>query len=75
MTSITISEINVTGINLFEDGESYLDEMSDADLGSVNGGFSPLIAFATASSPECAAFAGGLISGAVAGIGITRAFK
>ncbi|GAC1468332.1 MAG: hypothetical protein NVSMB70_13610 [Chamaesiphon sp.] len=75
MASITISELNVAGLNLFADPESYLDEVNDGELGSVKGGTTPIIVFATASSPECAVFAGGLIAGAGASVTITKAFR
>jgi hypothetical protein len=68
MSSITISELNVAGLNLFIDGESYLDEVNDGELDSVSGGLS-IVAFSIASSIECAAFAGGLVAGAGAAIG------
>jgi hypothetical protein len=68
MSSIAISDLRVTGLSLFEDSESYLQEISDAELGIVNGGTSPVVVFATASSVECATFVASLIVGATAGI-------
>ena len=38
MASITLSQLNVTGSELFEDSESYLNDMSDAGSISVHGG-------------------------------------
>lgn len=76
MSSITISELKVTGLDLFEDQESYLTEVSDAEMSAANGGFTtPVVTFITASSPECAAFAGGIVAGAAVSVKVTEAFK
>jgi hypothetical protein len=38
MSTIAVSELNNAGIQLFEDSESFLNDLSDIDSGSVNGG-------------------------------------
>jgi hypothetical protein len=38
MASITLSQLNVTGSELFQDSESYLNELNDAASVSVHGG-------------------------------------
>ncbi|MBH8576713.1 hypothetical protein I8752_27730 [Nostocaceae cyanobacterium CENA369] len=38
MSNITVFELNNAGIQLFEDSESFLNDLSDIDSGSVNGG-------------------------------------
>lgn len=72
MSSITISELDVAGLSLFMHGESYLDEVTDGELDSVNGGIFPAVAaFFAASSPECAAVAYAGAQGALVGISIS----
>ncbi|MEA5516748.1 hypothetical protein [Nodularia sp. UHCC 0506] len=46
MASITISDLHPAGADLFLDSESYMNELQNADLDNVHGGF---------SSPWCAA--------------------
>ncbi|MFM6184012.1 MAG: hypothetical protein ACKPA8_21395 [Dolichospermum sp.] len=38
MASITLSQLNVTGSELFQDSESYLDDLNDASSVAVHGG-------------------------------------
>jgi hypothetical protein len=38
MASIHLSQLNVTGSELFQDSESYLDDLSVASALAVNGG-------------------------------------
>ncbi len=38
MASITLSQLNVTGSELFADSESYLNDLNDAASVSINGG-------------------------------------
>jgi hypothetical protein len=53
MASITLSELNLSGAELFQDSESFLNDMSDVENLSVQGGgysggfsgFSKLTAF------------------------------
>nr|AVH79604.1 hypothetical protein [Nostoc sp. PCC 9205] len=46
MASITVSNLNVAGLDLFNDQESYLSEVTDDELGLTHGGISPtFIAF------------------------------
>ncbi|MBD0385939.1 MAG: hypothetical protein ICV54_05230 [Nostoc sp. C3-bin3] len=71
MSSIDISDLNVAGISLFVDQESYLDEVTADDLESIQGGLltSPVCIFTAASSPECAGFAVGVVKSAAVVIG------
>jgi hypothetical protein len=38
MSTITISELNASGIELFDDSESFLYELSEEELNLVDGG-------------------------------------
>lgn len=38
MSTITISELNASGLELFDDSESFLYELSEEELHLVNGG-------------------------------------
>ncbi|MBH8563637.1 hypothetical protein I8748_15805 [Nostoc sp. CENA67] len=38
MSTIAVYELHNTGLQLFEDSESFLNELSDADSTSINGG-------------------------------------
>lgn len=38
MASITLSQLNVTGSELFQDSESYLNDLNDASSVAVHGG-------------------------------------
>ncbi|MBW4641942.1 MAG: hypothetical protein KME23_02800 [Goleter apudmare HA4340-LM2] len=67
MSSIAISDLRVTGLSLFEDQESYLSDIDDAELSTVEGGVAFTV-FLAASSVECATFVASLIGGAAAGI-------
>jgi hypothetical protein len=40
MASITLSELNLSGAELFQDSESFLNDMSDVENLSVQGGYS-----------------------------------
>jgi hypothetical protein len=39
MASITLSELRPVGSDLFQDSESYLNELGDREVNSVVGGF------------------------------------
>lgn len=61
MASITISDLRPAGYDLFSDSESYMKDLSEAELG-IEGGITPAIVAAAAwSSANCgyAAVAGG----------------
>ncbi|MDD1443523.1 hypothetical protein MEO93_24850 [Dolichospermum sp. ST_sed3] len=45
MASITLSQLNVTGSELFQDSESYLNELNDTTSVSVHGGGSDFSGF------------------------------
>lgn len=64
MASIKIYDLNVAGTSLFQDRESYLDELNDSDLAIVKGGISPTYLFTS-----------GLVIGALASVIITKGFK
>ena len=38
MSTIAVSELHNTGFQLFEDSESFLNELNDTDSTSINGG-------------------------------------
>jgi hypothetical protein len=38
MASIKISDLRPSGCDLFGDSESFLDDLSDNDLATINGG-------------------------------------
>ncbi|MBE9209811.1 hypothetical protein IQ244_25620 [Nostoc sp. LEGE 06077] len=38
MANITLSELNVAGSQLFQDSESFLNDLSDVDLNAAHGG-------------------------------------
>lgn len=48
MASIQISNLYPAGSNLFSDSESFMDELVDNELGSINGGVGT-----TPNSPWC----------------------
>jgi hypothetical protein len=75
MSSIAISDLDLTGISLFVDRESYLDEVTSEDFDSIHGGSSPICAFAAASSAECAAFAIGVVRSAVMALSAYGAYR
>jgi hypothetical protein len=41
MASITVSNLNVAGLDLFNDQESYLTEVTENELGLTHGGITP----------------------------------
>ncbi|MEH2361989.1 hypothetical protein [Nostoc sp.] len=43
MAIITIDNLSVTGSELFSDSESYLDQLSESDTLSIQGGISIII--------------------------------
>ena len=40
MAKINVSNLNPVGSDLFFDSENYISELSDNELGTINGGFS-----------------------------------
>lgn len=38
MSSIKISELQPTGLELFQDSESFLNELNDQEIGGIKGG-------------------------------------
>ncbi|AFY42940.1 hypothetical protein [Nostoc sp. PCC 7107] len=38
MANITLSELNIAGSQLFQDSESFLNDLSDVDLSAAHGG-------------------------------------
>jgi hypothetical protein len=43
MALITVSNLRPSGLDLFDSSESYLQELSDAELEGTNGGATPLL--------------------------------
>jgi hypothetical protein len=43
MAKITISELQPVGFQLFEDSESFLQELTDVELDANKGGITPLL--------------------------------
>jgi bacteriocin-like protein len=54
MATINISDLRPTGSDLFSDSESYMSELGDNELASVNGGI--------LTSPVCAAVVARVVS-------------
>lgn len=52
MATIRITDLNVAGSTLFLDEESFLDELSDEQIGLTHGGFTlfPLIGLGIAAA-------------------------
>ena len=44
MATIKISNLHPTGAELFSDSENYMNELSDGEIGTIQGGFLPLLA-------------------------------
>jgi hypothetical protein len=40
MAKINVSNLHPVGSDLFSDSENYISELSDNELGTINGGFS-----------------------------------
>jgi hypothetical protein len=60
MADIQISDLKITGSDLFNDTENYLQDLSDEEV-DFQGGLTPLINFGYASSQGCAmGVAGGI---------------
>lgn len=74
MSAIKISNLEAAGLSLFNDQESYLNELNDAELGTINGGGTPAI-WATASSVECATFIASGIVSLAGGIGAILSWR
>jgi hypothetical protein len=43
MATIAISDLSITGLDLFSDSESYMNELSDGDMVGIKGGGTPVI--------------------------------
>jgi bacteriocin-like protein len=43
MATINISDLRPTGSELFSDSESYMNELSDSELETINGGLLPAL--------------------------------
>jgi hypothetical protein len=52
MANIAIPNLNPAGFDLLSDSESYMRELSDAEL-DAQGGVTPVLAAAAASSEPC----------------------
>ncbi len=68
MANIKISNLHPTGVELFSDSESYLNDLNDQDIESINGGLSILrtvVKTVQKSSKGCATAVGtGVLWGA-----------
>jgi hypothetical protein len=53
MATINISDLRPTGSDLFSDSESYMSELGDNELASVNVGSSPTYLMLILSSVRC----------------------
>jgi lactobin A/cerein 7B family class IIb bacteriocin len=62
MASIKISDLHPSGFDLFGDSESFLDELNDNDLATINGG--------AAESLILAAVLGGVAIGGAVGFAV-----
>jgi len=67
MATIQLTELTVTGQDLLTDRESFLSEISDDELGGVNGAISPTIVPTIIAVGQSAA-ASAAITGASMGI-------
>ena len=54
MASIAIPDLNTPGLDLFQDSESFLNELTEDELNMTRGGITPFIPYAIASSEPCA---------------------
>jgi len=54
VATINISDLRPTGADLFSDSEGYMNDLSDSELGTVNGGI--------LTSPVCAAVIARVVS-------------
>jgi hypothetical protein len=62
MPNIKINDLHSTGVDLFNDSESYLNELTDEDLNLTHGGFTKSIKrFANWSSDVCTLTVGSAI--------------
>ena len=70
MANITISDLRPAGFDLFADPENYVSELSDNELGTINGGVVPTpIVTGTPHTPKTPAIAKSVASA----IGTVRA--
>jgi hypothetical protein len=54
MASITVSDLNPAGYNLFSDPEGFMSDLSEDELGIQGGGFWATVAVAVTSLPSIA---------------------
>jgi hypothetical protein len=48
MATITISELRPVGSSFFSDPETFMDVLSENEVGGVNGGLSPVVVYTVA---------------------------
>ena len=65
MANITISDLRPAGFDLFADPENYVSELSDNELGTINGGVTSPVTPYTPYTPNAAAVAEGAIISAI----------
>jgi hypothetical protein len=51
MAKINVSNLHPVGSDLFSDSENYISELSDNELGTINGGLGNFSAFCTVPPP------------------------
>jgi hypothetical protein len=67
MSTITISDLSPTGLDLFLGFENYLDELSSDDLTKINGGTGPFCVSLVVTVISAAS--GAVVSGVVGYLG------
>jgi len=66
MASIAISDLRPAGADLFTSSESFMSDVFDYELDTVNGGLTPIVIWSVAIASEYVY--GAFIAGAAAGI-------
>jgi DNA replication initiation complex subunit (GINS family) len=52
MSNIKISELQPTGLELFQDCESFINELTDQEIGSIKGGIDTYVNFVVVNSTQ-----------------------
>lgn len=69
MEDIRIDDLDPGDAELFSGDESFMDELSEDELGLVAGGATPALPIVTASTVTCAAGIGASVGAAAGAIG------
>jgi hypothetical protein len=68
MASIQVLDLHSAGSDLLMDSEGFLDELGNGELGSINGGFTPLSVIGIWSIYVASEYVvGAMVSGAIVG--------